>query len=102
MTFLRKYWIRKERDRPLLLGVAATCGLCALVINYWQLEDRLAVKPEFRIKQKALSRTEEIKKFKETPYRTFSGHNGATTYYRVEEIIARPEVPELAGTKNEK
>lgn len=88
----RKFWIRKDREQYLLMGVIITSCIGGFVSSYWHFSDRLGVRQNIQIK-KDLTPEDALKRLKSsssaTPLR-----GAATRYYRLDDETI-PSVPEL-------
>ena len=91
----RKFWIRRDREQYLLIGVIITSTIGGFVSSYWHFSDRLNVRRNIQIK-KELTPEDTLKRLKTTqgasPLR-----GAATRYYRLDDETI-PSVPELEGT----
>lgn len=95
MIPLRKYWIRKDRERYFLIGVIVNCVIASFVSSYWHFSDRITAPPNIRLHAQDISRKLESKKLKEAQFYEPRFKADATQYYRIERDVARPKIPVL-------
>jgi len=96
----RKYWIRKDREQYFLNGVIAACIIAAFVSSYWHFSDRLDVKRSIRLNNKRITKKQEFQKLREPGYFSPPISSGATKYYKMEEEIPLPAIPDPAKENN--
>lgn len=101
MTPIRKYWIRKDREQYFLGGVIFTCFIAGFVSTNWHFSDRLAVKSNITINQRKISKKQESQKLKESQFYAPALKAGATKYYKLEEKLDLPQIPDLPEVKDE-
>lgn len=94
-SLLKLFKIRKDRLLWMQYGCAITSFIATFVASYWHFQDRLAVKPTIMISKKAIGRQAETRKLREAGYYTPKMRIGATQYYRMEEEISLPKIPDL-------
>lgn len=88
----KKFWIRRDREQYLLIGVIITSCIGGFVSAYWHFGDRLNVRQNIQIKREL---TPEAVQKRLKNVRTSSSLRGATTrYYRLDDDT-RPSVPRL-------
>ncbi|OGS53117.1 MAG: hypothetical protein A3J79_12715 [Elusimicrobia bacterium RIFOXYB2_FULL_62_6] len=89
-----KIRIRLDRLHWFLNGFIITCFIASFVAAYWHSQDRLSVRPKVKITKKAVSREAETKKLREANTNT-QLRGGATKYYKMEEEMNLPKIPDL-------
>lgn len=94
-SLLNLFKIRKDRLLWMQYGFAISSFIATFVASYWHFQDRLAVKPTIKISKKAIGRQAETKKLRESGYYTSKMRPGATQYYKMEEEISLPKIPDL-------
>lgn len=92
---LKLFKIRRDRLLWMQYGFAISSFIATFVASYWHVQDRLAVKPTIKIEKKAIGRQAETKKLREGGYYTPKLRAGATQYYRMEDEISLPKIPDL-------
>ncbi len=92
----RKYWIRKEREPYLLLGVIITCIAASLVSAFWHFSDRTTIKRDVRIGVKVSKKRQQG--LRDLQFTTQKMRAGTTSYYSLGGE-AKPFVP-LPGGQN--
>jgi hypothetical protein len=100
MVFNRKHWIRRDRDEYFLFGVMLTACIASVVSLYWHAADRINVKRSILMQAAPAEAAQEAQGIRESGYLTPSETGGAPQYYKMEEAIRLPNVPDPAKDKN--
>ena len=88
-TFLRKFWIRKDRESYLLSGVIITAAISGFVSSYWHYADRMEVANKMNINiHLEMDKEKEFTRFKEAASYSQKSSKDTKQYYKPEETPA--------------
>jgi hypothetical protein len=93
MINLRRFWIRKDRERLLLGGVIITCTIGTFVSNYWHFQDRVMVHRTIKINAHR-SKEAQQKTLNEVQFMPSKLKPGAKQYYKMDNENG-PAVPRM-------
>ena len=87
-----RFWIRKDREQYLLIGVIIACVIGSFVSSYWHFSDRIQIRKNIKIKSSEPEKT--MQRLKEVQFTQQKMKVGATQYYKLDSET-RPIVPKL-------
>ena len=90
---MRRFWIRRDREKILLAGVIITATIGTFVSNYWHFQDRVMVHRTIKINAQK-SKEAQQKALKEVQFMPSKMKPGAKQYYKVD-TGSGPAVPRM-------